>query len=147
MLETLIRKSPSEVEAEYCPGFWVTVRHMPRNEWLRAERSRVVYRGGRLEDSGLMEALQQAVIRAVVNWRGLTPKILLEHFNLDLDWEQAEALGDTEIPCTEENKRVLLLNDLDFQNWVWDICSDIRRLRQLKLEAAAKNSPTTQGGA
>lgn len=132
-LKKLLKEQPTEVEAEYRPGFVVRLRYLPRKLLARAEREVVkVYRGGQLEDKGLLEILSRAVVQSIVDWRGLTPRLLYEHFNLDIDLDGIDP--NIEIPCTEENKKTLVESDSEFETWVWRLVSDVRAMRNLEGE-------------
>lgn len=160
-LDKLLKERPTEVEVEYplaplgdgdeaSSGFFVTLRYvgLPELERVLGDKkvNRKVLKGNRVKDLGSVnDALRQAICRAILGWRGLTKEVLMR-LNLDLDPEAVEAMPDVELPCTNENKVILLKHDAEFFRWVQDIASDINEMREIEAGEEAKNSPTSQGG-
>ena len=155
MLDKVLKKRPTEIEAEYPledfedgTGFFVTLRYVGLQELERSleGNTRKALKGGKVKDvaGGITDGLRQAVARAIIGWRGLT-KAILVHMNLDLDLEALEDLPE-EIPFSDESKVTLLQNDGVFFRWVRDLVTDITEMRMAEVSDEAKNSPTSHDG-
>lgn len=146
-LKNLLKAQPTEITVEYLPGFRVTLAYIGLPELERALDGRhLIAKGGKVRDQdGVNGALRSAMVRAIKNWEGLDKDILLQ-LNLDLDPTALEAMGDAELPCTNENKVVLLRNDAIFMRWVQDLSTEIKTMRELEVTEQAKNSPRSQSG-
>jgi len=79
----------------------------------------------------------------VRDWKGLTLGRLAELMAIDVAPDDA----GKPVPCTDDNKIVLLEKAYDFDGFVMDTVTDIQAFRAEKLEAEAKNLPTSHGAA
>lgn len=58
------------------------------------------------------------------------------------DWEGFTVDGEA-LPCTPENKRIMISKDYEFAEWVMTSCTNLRLLKQSEQEKTEKNSVTT----
>lgn len=146
MLEDLLRSTPTEVEAEYLPGFFVSFRYVSNPEIERVvQAQKGTFRAGKIEMKGFTDAMRMAVAGGIIGWRGLTKANLLK-MDLDLDLEKLEKAEFEELSCTQDTKLLLLKADAPFFEWVQGICTEIATMRDMKAEKEAKNSLTLPSG-
>lgn len=77
----------------------------------------------------------------IAGWQGLTLGLMADLTNITV----AEADRDKTVPCTEDNRLVVLQEVYDFDQFVIDTVTDVQRFREQKLAGEIPNSNASPG--
>ncbi len=74
--------------------------------------------------------------KVIQEWKGLTVDVLRRLVVLKLD---AGLPGDLEIPCTDENKEMLIEHSLEFDQWLASVTQRVETFNAQKQDEELKN--------
>jgi len=75
--------------------------------------------------------------KVIRDWKGLTIGVLRQLVVLKID---AKIPDETEIPCTDENKEMLIEHSLVFDQWLASTTQKVETFNEAKREEELKNS-------
>jgi hypothetical protein len=117
-------------------GFELQLRYLPRSEMrqmLEKATETKWDRSGQPREKVNVDILLAELAAYIVDWRGLSREVYARLLPIDPE-DYPE-----EIPCTQEYKRELLSEAYGLDNVVREICTDLARFQEAKLETEIKN--------
>lgn len=125
-------------------GFFVSLRYMPPDEIRRISQeaaSKILVKGGQIE-SQQDASLETEVARRIVSWRGLTPEraaSFIAGLKVEALRAALESDGMAEVPCTDQNKLLLVRKGRGFLPFVDRTATSVENYQEKRLEAEIKN--------
>lgn len=130
-----------EREVEVTPGFFVTVLYIGRSAWRKLFRAMNRTKGtSEKKERATEERTRAQLARAIKSWRGATPEVIADLIPVD-----PKGLPE-ELPCTDRNKKALLIHSAEFQNEVWEAVNNLAEFQEERRQELEKNSQTSPGG-
>lgn len=74
--------------------------------------------------------------KVIRDWRGLTMDVLRKLIPLREDPNVPDAY---EVPCTDENRELLILHSIEFDRWLQTVCTSLDNFNQARREEEEKN--------
>lgn len=142
-LRKVVRRSEDvpEAEVEYLDGFKVTLRFVHRSaftalaeKFRKLEWNTVTHAREERVDTARVNA--EFIERYVVGWKGLTPEILVKMIPITDEVDFSEV---TEIPFTQENAKLLMGENADFESFVVQMATDVSNFQSAHKEAISGN--------
>lgn len=136
-LRKLLKRQERTVCFEFVPGFEVKVRYMPLPDRVRVMEggnSRNVIKDGKVQSQGLNKAVESLTAGMIVDWQ-LPAAVAVRLLEID----PAGLAGVETIPCTEDNKLLLIQEVSGFGMAVNNVASVLENFRAEELQAEVEN--------
>jgi len=130
------RRDTPTAWATFMDTFEVEVKYIERRELRRiikkaSKRAWIKHQPVEdIDENKMAEEMEELIS----NWRGLTPEILAKILPVDIS-----GMKNEEIPCTYENKIVLLKEAYDFDVFIQETCTDLANFEEEIQEEEVKN--------
>lgn len=117
-------------------GFEVCIKYVPPRRWRKIQRSLNGRMNERARELAIEKRMRRTVADAIVDWRGLSPQVLLDMVPVR---EDAFPEDLTEIPYSAENALVLVEECPDFSGFLIEEISQLAAFRERQTQEALKN--------
>jgi hypothetical protein len=125
-------------------GFEIELAYLDKDELQKMlrESTRIEWENHQRTEKVKDEIFVKKLLPYIKAWRGLTPDVLATLLPID-----PAKIPVDEMPCTDENKRVLIERAYGFMDFIQEKITSLTRIREAQREAERKNSETshTQG--